>query len=42
LATSWLGNATRIALKHYLQVTDADFERAAEVTEEGSAKNGAR
>ncbi|MEQ1905598.1 MAG: tyrosine-type recombinase/integrase [Pirellulaceae bacterium] len=27
--TAWLGNTPRIALKHYLQVTDADFERAA-------------
>ena len=29
VVTSWLGNTPRIALKHYLQVTDADFERAA-------------
>ena len=28
--TAWLGNTPRIALKHYLQVTDEDFERAAE------------
>ena len=32
VVTSWLGNTPRIALKHYLQVTDADFERAAGVT----------
>ena len=28
VVTAWLGNTPRIALKHYLQVTDADFERA--------------
>jgi integrase len=27
---AWLGNSIRVASKHYLQVTDADFERAAE------------
>jgi integrase len=26
---SWLGNSIRIASKHYLQVTEADFQRAA-------------
>jgi integrase len=26
---AWIGNTERIAAKHYLQVTDADFERAA-------------
>ena len=26
---SWIGHAAAIAQKHYLQVTDADFERAA-------------
>ena len=29
VVTAWLGNTPRIALKHYLQVTDADFDRAA-------------
>ncbi len=29
VVTSWLGNTPRIAMKHYLQTTDADFERAA-------------
>ncbi|HVT79640.1 MAG TPA: integrase, partial [Phycisphaerae bacterium] len=24
----WIGNTARIAQKHYLQVTDADFEKA--------------
>jgi len=37
VVTAWLGNTPRIALKHYLQVTDADFERA---TQDG-AKYGA-
>jgi integrase len=26
---AWIGNSERIAAKHYLQVTDADFQRAA-------------
>jgi len=30
VVTSWLGNTARIAAKHYLQVTDEHFERAAE------------
>ena len=38
VVTAWLGNTPRIALKHYLQVTDADFERAAK----GGAESGAR
>jgi integrase len=42
VVTSWLGNTPRIALKHYLQVTDADFERAAELSEKGGAESGAR
>ena len=37
VVTAWLGNTPRIALKHYLQVTDADFERASQ----DGAKNGA-
>lgn len=35
---AWLGNTPAIALRHYLQVTDADFERA--VT--GGAHSGTR
>lgn len=38
VVTAWLGNTPRIALKHYLQVTDSDFARAAE----GGAESGAR
>ena len=30
VVTAWLGNTPRIAMKHYLQVTDDDFERAAQ------------
>ncbi len=41
VVTSWLGNSPRIALKHYLQVTDTDFERAAEVVGDGGAEAGA-
>ena len=52
VVTAWLGNTPRIALKHYLQVTDADFARAAadpaanvvmptEATQKGAAKSGA-
>lgn len=37
VVTAWLGNTPKIAMKHYLQVTDADFERAAV----GGAKSGA-
>ncbi len=30
VAVAWIGNSQAIAAKHYLQVTDADFDRAAE------------
>lgn len=35
VVADWLGNTPRIALKHYLQTTDMDFERA-----RGEIKNG--
>src|SRR5262249_15778643 len=35
---AWIGNAERIAGKHYLQVTDADFERAAKSGADGAGK----
>jgi len=41
VVTAWLGNTPRVALKHYLQVTDADFERAAGGGEE-AAQNAAQ
>ena len=28
VVTAWLGNTPRIALKHYLQVTESDFQKA--------------
>ena len=36
VVTAWLGNTPQIALKHYLQVTDADYEAA-----QGGAESGA-
>ncbi len=42
VVTTWLGNTPRIALKHYLQVTDADFDRAGVALERGGAESGAR
>ena len=30
VVTAWLGNTPKIAMKHYLQVTDDDFDRATE------------
>ena len=38
VVTAWIGNSVPVAAKHYLQVTDADFERAAR----GGAQCGAR
>jgi len=35
---TWLGNTPRTAMKHYLQVTDTDFERASR----GGAESGTR
>lgn len=29
VVTAWIGNSARVASKHYLQITDADFDRAA-------------
>jgi hypothetical protein len=37
VVTAWIGNSASIAAKHYLQVTDADFDRAVQ----GGAKCGA-
>jgi integrase len=39
VVTSWLGNTPRIAMKHYLMVTEADFRRAAH---KGGAESGAQ
>lgn len=40
VVTAWLGNTPRIALKHYLQVTDADFARAAADASGSGYSNG--
>ncbi|MHB1424539.1 MAG: tyrosine-type recombinase/integrase [Gemmataceae bacterium] len=38
----WIGNSATLAQKHYLQVTDADFEKATtESVKDGAAKSGA-
>ena len=37
---AWLGNSQRVAAKHYLQVRDEDFERAASHSAENSALPG--
>jgi integrase len=37
VVTAWLGNTPRIAMKHYLQVTEADFRTAAGVGEKSGA-----
>lgn len=40
VVAKWLGNTPAVAMRHYVDVTDADFERAiAEI--EGGAKSGA-
>jgi hypothetical protein len=42
VVTSWLGNTPRIALKHYLQVTDADFDQAAQSGAAGTRRESRR
>ena len=41
VVTSWLGNTPTVALKHYLQVLDTDFEKAIQKAETGGAESGA-
>ena len=36
--TAWIGNTPQIAMKHYLQVTEADYQKA----NEGGAESGAQ
>src|SRR5262249_25404294 len=38
---AWIGNSALVAQKHYLQVTDADFERATAGDSENGRKSGA-
>ena len=41
VVTAWIGNSKAIAAKHYLQVRDEDFERAAQTpTGDGNAAHG--
>lgn len=42
VVTSWLGNTPRVALKHYLQVTDADFAQAADPAKADGSESGAQ
>jgi len=39
---SWIGHAAAIAQKHYLQVTDADFDRASKADSAQTAQNTAQ
>lgn len=41
VVTAWLGNTPKIAMKHYLMTTEADFQRAVTSDEIGGAKSGA-
>ncbi len=38
----WIGNSAKLAADHYLQVTDADFERGAKTGALGAAKQAQR
>ena len=38
---AWIGNSALIAQKHYLQMTESDYQRAACGGPEGGAKSGA-
>lgn len=38
--TAWLGNTPKIAIKHYLRVTPADFERAVREPWNGGTQSG--
>lgn len=45
VVAKWLGNTQAVAMRHYVDVTDADFERAARGTEtgaEGAAQKAAQ
>jgi len=37
VVAKWLGNTVAVAMRHYVDVTDADFERAAQRTQTASA-----
>ena len=44
VVTAWMGNTPKVAMEHYLQVRDEDFEEAAKTTriptQKPSAKDG--
>ena len=42
VVTKWLGNTPRIAMKHYLQVTNEDFSKAAGNTVASAAQSAAK
>ena len=41
VVTSWLGNTPTVALNHYLQVLDTDFEKAIQGAGTSGAESGA-
>lgn len=41
VVVAWIGNSAAVAQAHYLQVTDADFERGARGAEKSGAESGA-
>ena len=41
VVTAWLGNTPQIAMRHYLKVTDSDFQKAAGRGQKSGAKSGA-
>lgn len=41
VVTAWLGNTPKIAMKHYLQVTESDMRRATGADQESGAECGA-
>jgi hypothetical protein len=41
VVAKWLGNTQAVAMRHYVDVTDADFERATTLAETSQDKGGA-
>jgi integrase len=39
--TAWLGNTPKVAMKHYLQTIDSDFDRVTKGGSQGGAESGA-
>ncbi len=42
VVTAWIGNSVPVAMKHYLQVTDADFEFAGDGQKQKAAQKAAQ